>query len=62
MARTQEKSRLSIEMPTNMHKQLKTMAALNGISVTELVLYCLRDHLLSSHVPNKETLAAFEES
>lgn len=55
-------SRLSIEMPANQHKQLKTIAALNGVTVKELVLSCLNTHILSSNVPNKETLKAFEET
>ncbi|MEX1012455.1 MAG: hypothetical protein WD595_04375 [Waddliaceae bacterium] len=55
-------SRLSIEMPVNEHKKLKTMAALNGMSVKNLVLSCLYDHLLSSNVPNVETIKEFEET
>jgi len=55
-------SRLSIEVPTKIHKQLKTMAALNGLTVKDLVLSCLNEHLFSSNNPNKETLKAFEET
>lgn len=62
MPREHKTSRLSIEVPAYMHKQLKTMAALNGVSVKELVISCLDEHLLSSNIPNEETLQAFEET
>ena len=38
------------------------MAALNGVSVKQLVLSCLSEHLFSPNIPNQETLKAFEES
>lgn len=55
-------SRISIEVPIKIHKQLKTMAALNGLTVKDLVLSCLNEHLLSNNVPNEETIKAFKET
>lgn len=49
-------------MPLNEHKQLKAMAAFMGITLRELVLNCLRDHLLSDNEPNEATLKAFKET
>lgn len=58
----EQTTRLSIELPTKTHKQLKTIAALNGISLKELILSCLDEHLLSTNVPNEETTRVFEET
>ena len=55
-------ARMTIDMPYEEHKRLKAMAAFMGISLRELVLSCLRDHLLSENKPNKETLNAFKET
>ena len=55
-------SRLSIEVPTKTHKQIKTIAALNGLTVKDFVLSCLNEVLFSSNNLNKETLKAFEET
>lgn len=49
-------------MPFEEHKKLKTMAAFMGVSLKDLVLNCLRDHLLSDNEPNDETLKAFKET
>lgn len=55
-------TRMTIDMPTPEHKQLKAMAAFMGVSLKELVLSCVRDHLLSQNEPNDETLKAFKET
>ena len=55
-------ARMTIDMPSEEHKKLKAMAAFMGISLKDLVLSCLRDHLLSTNIPNKETLKAFKET
>ena len=55
-----DSSRMTIDMPFDEHKKLKAMAAFFGISLKELVLSCLRDHLLNE--PNEETLKAFKET
>lgn len=53
---------MTIDMPIHEHKQLKAMAAFLGISLKELVLSCVRDHLLSHNEPNEITLKAFKET
>lgn len=55
-------TRMTIDMPVHEHKQLKAMAAFLGISLKELVLSCVRDHLLSHNEPNAETFKAFKET
>ncbi len=57
-----EQSRMTIDMPFEEHKRLKAMAAFMGVSLKNLVLGCLRDHLLSDNEPNDETLKAFKET
>lgn len=57
-----EHARMTIDMPFEEHKRLKAMAAFMGLSLKDLVLNCLRDHLLSDNVPNDETLKAFKET
>ena len=58
----QDRARMTIDMPFDEHKKLKAMAAFMGISLKDLVLSCLRDHLLSSNTPNAATLAALKET
>lgn len=53
-------ARMTIDMPSEEHKKLKAMAAFFGMSLKDLVLSCLRDHLLNE--PNSETLKAFKET
>ena len=55
-------ARMTIDLPLDEHKKLKAMAAFMGISLKDLVLECLRDHLLSKNKPNEETLKAFKET
>lgn len=57
-----EHARMTIDMPSEEHKRLKAMAAFMGVSLKDLVLNCLRDHLLSENEPNKKTLKAFKET
>lgn len=57
-----DQARMTIDMPFEEHKKLKAMAAFMGMSLKELVLSCLRDHLLSDNEPNNETLNAFKET
>lgn len=58
----QENARMTIDMPVEEHKRLKAMAAFMGMTLKDLVLNCLRDHLLSDNEPNDETLKAFKET
>lgn len=62
MATHSDHTRMTIDMPIHEHKQLKAMAAFLGVSLKELVLSCVRDHLLSKNEPNEETLKAFKET
>ena len=57
-----DQTRMTIDMPFDEHKKLKAMAAYMGLSLKDLVLSCLRDHLLSDNQPNVETLKAFKET
>ncbi len=57
-----DQTRMTIDMPIQEHKKLKAMAAFMGVSLKELVLSCVRDHLLSQNDPNEETLKAFKET
>lgn len=57
-----EHSRMTIDLPTEVHKKLKAMAAFMGMTLKDLVLNCLTDHLLSENEPNEETLKAFKET
>lgn len=62
MGTHQDHARMTIDMPFDEHKKLKAMAAFMGVSLKELVLSCLRDHLLSENKPNAETLKAFRKT
>ena len=53
---------MTIDMPAREHKKLKAMAAYLGVSSKELVLSCVREHLLSKNEPNEVTLQAFKET
>ena len=55
-----DQARMTIDMPFDEHKKFKAMAAFFGVSLKDLVLSCLRDHLLNE--PNEETLKAFSET
>ena len=57
-----EQARMTIDMPFEEHKRLKAMAAFMGVTLKDLVLNCLRAHLLSDNEPNDETLEAFKET
>ena len=61
-AQHHDHARMTIDMPFEEHKRLKAMAAFMGVSLRELVLNCLRDHLLSDNEPNDKTLRAFKET
>ena len=54
-----EHARMTIDMPFEEHKRLKAMAAFMGITLKDLVLSCLKDHLLSENEPNNETFKSF---
>ena len=47
-AHHQDHARMTIDMPFEEHKKLKAIAAFMGVSLKDLVLNCLRDHLQAS--------------
>ena len=49
-------------MPLEDRKKLKAMAAFMHMSLKDLVLNCLKDHLLSENEPNEETIKVFQET
>lgn len=55
-----QKARLSIDIPLAEHKKLKTLAALQGTSVKELVLNCIHETLYKE--PNELTKKVLKES
>ena len=55
-------TRLTFELPSVDHKKLKALAALAGVSLKDLILTCLKEHLLSENVPNEETIKVFKET
>lgn len=55
-------TRLTFELPAVDHKKLKAIAALTGVSLKDLILNCLKEHLLSEKVPNEETIQVFKDT
>ena len=56
--RNTETSRIIIELPKTQHRKLKSIAAMHGKSMREIILESLESNdicLHSSHKPNKET-------
>ncbi|KIC72375.1 Uncharacterized protein DB42_DE00210 [Neochlamydia sp. EPS4] len=53
---------MAIDMPYEEHKRLKAMAAFMGVTLKNLVLNCLRDHLLIDNELNDKTLKDFKET
>jgi hypothetical protein len=61
-AHHQDHTRLTFELPVIDHKRLKALAALAGVSLKDLILMCLKEHLLNDNIPNEETIKVFEET
>ena len=69
-----EPSRITIDIPTRNHKRLKTIAAVQGKSMCEIVGELIEQYVSSKpfpdckecvesdHVPNKETRRAIERA
>jgi hypothetical protein len=55
-----EETRLTVDIPTKKYKQLKTVSAISGLSIKEIVSKLLENAdyecIVSSHIPNEETL------
>lgn len=62
MATPEGRCRLSLEVSPLLHKKLKTMAAIQGVTVKDLVVNCLDQHLFVANELNEETLKAFKET
>ena len=55
-------SRMTIDIPKKSHKQLKTLSALLGKSMREIVVESIEDYLHTAKVPNKKTLKAIKDA
>ncbi|MBU4269992.1 hypothetical protein KJ644_02120 [Candidatus Dependentiae bacterium] len=55
-----ELSRITIDIPRESHKKLKTLAAIQGKSMREIVLESIEKNLLNPKIPNKKTLQAIK--
>lgn len=53
-------SRLTIDIPNEDHRQLKSMAAMLGKPMREVVCDLLHYNLYAPSIPNEETLQAIE--
>ncbi len=58
-------SRITIDIPKEAHRRLKSRAALLGKSMREVILEALElteECLYSEHIPNKKTLKAIKDA
>ncbi len=56
-------TRFTFELPIVDHKRLKAIAALDGVSLKDLILTCIKDDLLSEeNIPNEETIRVFKDT
>lgn len=53
-------SRITVDIPQESHKRLKTLAALQGRSMRDIIIESIEHHLHST-IPNKETLKAIRD-
>jgi len=60
MNRKEELARITIDIPKDSHKRLKTFAALLGKSMREIVIESIEKQLLSK--PNKITVKAIKDA
>ncbi|MDR3645943.1 MAG: hypothetical protein P4L22_00195 [Candidatus Babeliales bacterium] len=65
MEKQKELTRLTLDIPTDEHRKLKSMAALTGKSMRDVLLQALDyidiECLVSAHIPNNETQKVLEE-
>jgi fructose-1,6-bisphosphatase/sedoheptulose 1,7-bisphosphatase-like protein len=54
-------SRITIDIPVESHKKLKTIAAILGKSMRELVVEAIDSKIHSEKIPNKETLKTINQ-
>jgi hypothetical protein len=57
-----ELTRITIDIPKKSHKRLKTISAILGKSMREVVVESIDEYLCSEHVPNKTTLKAIKDA
>ena len=55
-------SRITIDISKDIHKQLKTIAAIKGKSMRKIVIESITKYLFSENIPNKETLKAIKNA
>ncbi|KAF3361389.1 Uncharacterized protein PHSC3_002068 [Chlamydiales bacterium STE3] len=53
---------MTIERPFEEDKRLKAVVAFMGVTLKNLVISCLKEHLLRDNELNDETLRAFKET
>lgn len=47
-----ERTRVTVDFPTEEHRRLKAVAALMGISMQEYIIGCIEEKLYSTNIPN----------
>ena len=63
-------TRLTIDIPSDLHRQIKSFVGFHGITLREFVLSQMKISMQKyqecpvgfSHVPNKETIQAFKDN
>lgn len=55
-------SRMTIDIPKNDHKKLKTLSVILGKSMREIVIESIEGYLKNAKVPNKKTLKAIKDA
>ena len=53
--------RITIDLPTKEHRQLKAIVALLGLSIQEYVRACVEEKMFSKNIPNEETRRVLKE-
>jgi len=61
MSLKNEVSRMTIDIPKTSHKQLKTLSAVLGKSIREIVTESIEDYIHRVKLPNKKTLKAIKD-
>jgi hypothetical protein len=56
-----EKTRITIDLPTEEHRRLKAVSALMGLSMQEYIIECVEARLYSANSPNATTRKAIED-
>lgn len=59
---TQDTTRMTIDTPCGVHRKLKAVAALRGVSMKIIILECLSKELFSDNIPNELTEKTLKDS